>query len=247
MKYILSLFFAFATIFPAFAIDYKVTNIRVDVQAENAIEARDKAMNDARRNAFNVLVGRMGMGGDFNVDDRTIATMVDSFEINREKLSSDRYLASVNVAFNERAVQGFLARFANQNSPDKDIYSTESTQAISTQQAGRNIYDPSPGQSSFLDKGDVAGNRAMVTKNQSMQNYRIQINLSTLQDWVRIKQSLKTIGTVNVALLNAQRAVVNLGYNGKPSALQSDLNMKGLQLYRNNAANAIPYVLMRRG
>jgi hypothetical protein len=249
MKYFLFLIFTLVTIAPAFAANYKVSDVRVDVEAETAIEARDKAMNEARQNAFNVLMGRMGVNDDFSVDDRTIATMVDSFEINREKLSRNRYLASVNVAFNERAVQGFLGRYTNRALPDNNNYTQQNAQIPNQQPYGNEAYNPYALQSQRHSERlpGAEQNRPVRELSQPIQNYTIQVNLSTLQDWLQIKQSLKSIGVVNIDLLNARRAVVNLGYNGQPSALQTDLNMKGLQLYRNTAADGVPYVLMRRG
>jgi len=92
-----------------------IENVAVDVTGNNALDARDKALNQARRNAFSILSRRLDLGGDVIAeDDRTIATLVDSFEINREKLSSNRYMASINVLFNEPAIQGYLG----QNKPN---------------------------------------------------------------------------------------------------------------------------------
>lgn len=101
---------------------YLVENIAVDVEGENAIEAREKALTKARRDAFDVLAGRLleeeekaSLG---SIDDQTIASLVNDFEINREKLSSNRYLASVNVRFNQRAVQSYLGRYLAAPQPD---------------------------------------------------------------------------------------------------------------------------------
>ena len=109
----------FASIGPVGAQDvsYTVNNIAASAEGGNAIEARDAAMKQARRNAFDVLVSRMleSQGGSatgltLQPDDSVIASMVDSFQINREKLSRDRYMASVNVTFNQQAVQRYVGR-----------------------------------------------------------------------------------------------------------------------------------------
>ena len=111
------------TLYPAAAkaVDYTVSNLAVDVEGENAIDAREKALVQARANAFNILKKRLaseGMTGTIPTpDDGAIASMVNSFEINREKLSKNRYLASVNVSFNSRAVQGYTGRYQQQQNP----------------------------------------------------------------------------------------------------------------------------------
>jgi len=119
MKHLLSLF-TFLIIFYAShsqANDYVVKNIKVDVTADSATEARTKALGKARMNAFNVLKNRIVPESEKNdlpaSTNSVVSTMVDSFEINREKLSKNRYLASVNVTFNERAVQSYLGRYTN--------------------------------------------------------------------------------------------------------------------------------------
>jgi len=101
----------------AFANDFNVQNIAVDVQGNSAIDARDKALTKARRNAFDILTGRLLTTSERanlpSIDDSTIATMVSDFEINREKLSKNRYLANVSINFNPRAVRGYMGRYAN--------------------------------------------------------------------------------------------------------------------------------------
>lgn len=96
---------------------YTVNNVAVDVDGKNAIEARDLAMTKARRDAFGVLASRLMTPEERaalpTIDDNVIASMVNDFEINREKYSKNRYLASVNIAFNPHAIQGYLGRYTN--------------------------------------------------------------------------------------------------------------------------------------
>lgn len=100
---------------------YTVSNIAVDMQGTNAIEARDNAHAKARRDAFNILTGRL-LDRDSqsrlpDAGDNDIAAMVNNFEINREKYSKDRYLASLNITFNPNAVRGYLQRYATYAPP----------------------------------------------------------------------------------------------------------------------------------
>lgn len=135
---------------------YAVKNIAVDVEGENAIDAREKALTKARRDAFDILSGRLlsateksGMG---HVDDNTINSMVNDFEINREKFSRNRYLANVDVRFNERAVRSYLGRFTYSALPDTTYrpqqpvtqpYQDNSFHAVDSYYA-RDAYAPRP-------------------------------------------------------------------------------------------------------
>ena len=100
----------------ASANEFEIQNIAVDVQGKNAIDARESALSKARRNAFNILTNRLLSSDERKnlpaTDDSTIATMVSHFEINREKLSKNRYLANISINFNPRAVRGYLGQYA---------------------------------------------------------------------------------------------------------------------------------------
>lgn len=108
---------AFFVIPPVFADQFSVENIAVDVEGENTIAARDKALVKARRDAYNILTSRLLKAEERNrvsgADDSTIATLVDNFEINREKLSQKRYLANISIHFNPQAVRGYMGRYTN--------------------------------------------------------------------------------------------------------------------------------------
>ena len=225
----------------AHANDYTVKNVKVDVTADSATEARTKALDKARMNAFNVLKKRiMSVSDQGNLpasSSSTVSTMVDSFEINREKLSKNRYLASVNVTFNERAVQSYLGRHTNMALPDQHYggadnmdtaYVPERTQP---QLGGSELYKQ------YQQTRQIAANATP---------YKMQVNLNGIRQWVGIQKSLGAIGRVKIQSLNAKMATVVLSYAGDASALQRDLNMKGMQLYSNNTDNT-PYVLMVKG
>ena len=90
---------------------YMVENVPVDVTANNAAAARDKAIFDAQRAALAQLLARLG--ADQGVDpgkipDNKLAGLVQDFEITQEKASTVRYIATLNVRFKPGAVQSFL-------------------------------------------------------------------------------------------------------------------------------------------
>ena len=83
-----------------------ITDVMVDKSADNAVQAREQAMVEARRSAFQKLAERHLSPAAYATfrmpDDRTIATLVQDFEIKGEQLSAKRYVAKFTVRFSER-------------------------------------------------------------------------------------------------------------------------------------------------
>lgn len=219
--------------------NYNIENVAVDIESESAVSARDKALVVARRNAFNVLKSRLLSGTHvIEADDRQIAMMVDSFEINREKLSKNRYLASVNVRFNERAVNSFLSRQPMSRHTNNDL--------------------------SFLD-GVLGGHDTMMTSPQNKMDhnqenhvggrsfsYDIVTTIHGLRDYMAIKNQLSRIPMIKslrLVSLSSQKLVLSVDYQGGAQQFQNDLVSRGMQLYSNPRVvnGEAPYILIRRG
>jgi hypothetical protein len=92
---------------------FTVRDVKMDVTAENAAAARDKAIADGQRAALATLLKTLqaeGKGIDpAAYSDAKIAALVRSFEIVSEKTSAVRYIATMNVRFKPRAIQAKLA------------------------------------------------------------------------------------------------------------------------------------------
>lgn len=220
----------------AFAVDHTIRNLAVDVEAETAIQAREEALSQARRNAFNVLKKRFPtpIENILTPDPATIATMVDSFEINREKLSKNRYLASVNVTFNERAVQTYIAQ-----STGGGMYGNR---------ANNSDFDRVLGAVATGDEFQNTRQNALTPSTQSV----IRIPIAGVRQWIGIKKSLQSvysIQNIEIKEISSRRAVVNLSHQGSIYDLQNVLIGRGMRLYANtdSARQAIPYILVTRG
>jgi hypothetical protein len=91
---------------------YTVENIKTDVTSDNAVKAREEALAKARRKAFNTLSERVldeeARSKVSNIDDITISSLINNFEIVNEKLSSVRYIATVNVTFSKDAINSYF-------------------------------------------------------------------------------------------------------------------------------------------
>ncbi|MEZ5919396.1 MAG: DUF2066 domain-containing protein [Alphaproteobacteria bacterium] len=92
---------------------FTVENVRVDVTATNAIEAREKAFEEAQIKAFEELSRRM-TANDMQADGQapdplTISTLIQDFEVTAEKLSSVRYIGTYTFRFKDSAVRNYFA------------------------------------------------------------------------------------------------------------------------------------------
>lgn len=90
---------------------FTVSGIAVDVSAANANAARDEAINQAQRKAWDELYRRIAPGGGNapRMSDVDLSRLVQGFSIDEERVSATRYLGSMTVRFRPAAVRDALA------------------------------------------------------------------------------------------------------------------------------------------
>ena len=104
---------------------YTVAEVAVDVRADSAADAREQALAEAHRAAFDRLMRRIVPTGQLDalpeVSRDRIADMVGSFSVESSQTSNVRYLGELSFSFERSAVRGFLRRhqvpFAETRSP----------------------------------------------------------------------------------------------------------------------------------
>ena len=93
---------------------FTVEDVQVDVTAENAIAAREKAFAEAQVTAFTELTTRMLPDADLATtkipEANIISTMIKDFELTDEKLSSVRYIGTYTFRFKDRDVRRYFAQ-----------------------------------------------------------------------------------------------------------------------------------------
>jgi len=103
---IISLFLCVMNI-SAFAVSYTVEDISVDVSAANAVEAREKAFEEAQIKGYKMLAERFLSEEelkDFETPDiSTVAAYVNDFEVSQEKLSATRYAGVYKISYSKNA------------------------------------------------------------------------------------------------------------------------------------------------
>jgi len=85
---------------------FTVSGVKVDINAANPNTARDQAIVQAQRNAWETLYQRLVPGGrGTRLSDTDLARLVQGFEIDDEKVSATRYVGSITVRFRPAAVR----------------------------------------------------------------------------------------------------------------------------------------------
>jgi hypothetical protein len=90
---------------------YTVRDVEVDVTADNSAAARDRAITEAQRKAFDTLYGRLSPEPGAKtpaLSDIEVARLVQDFEVQRERSSAVRYLATLTVRFRPTNVRSLL-------------------------------------------------------------------------------------------------------------------------------------------
>lgn len=93
--------------------EYVIRNIQVDVTGSSALEARTKAMVEAQRQAYHALLEKVLPEPDaslLNLTDEQVESLVQSIEIQGEKISDVRYLGTLTIHFIPKAVQEWLTQ-----------------------------------------------------------------------------------------------------------------------------------------
>ncbi len=101
---------------------FTVEDVKVDVTAANAIEARQQAFEQAQTQAFEELTKRMlsnpQMSDYANLPVQTISSLVQDYEVKDEKLSAKRYIGTYTFRFRDQAVKRY---FSNQGKQYTDV------------------------------------------------------------------------------------------------------------------------------
>ncbi len=100
-----------APVTPAAPADpYTVNGVDVDIKA-SATEARDKAFNEGGKKALGMLINKGAPSSKYDptkMSDADISNLVKSFEVEKERASSGRYIATLTFHFRPGATQAFL-------------------------------------------------------------------------------------------------------------------------------------------
>ncbi len=89
---------------------YAVNDVVVNASGKSPTQARTNAINSGQRNAFVILLNRLGIDESVatSLQDNTISDMVASQQIIDEKIAGNNYSATLNLTFSESFVKHYL-------------------------------------------------------------------------------------------------------------------------------------------
>jgi len=87
--------------------DFEVMGVKVDVQGDDAFDARKKGWEEAQRQAWKMLYKRSQGGETKGLPDATLNTIVSAIVIEQEQIGPRRYIATLGVMF-DRARAGSI-------------------------------------------------------------------------------------------------------------------------------------------
>lgn len=101
---IAGIFIFMANFSPVFAATYTVEDIEVDVTAANAVEAREKAFEEAQVKGYKMLAENFLSAEELEKFETpeisTVSAYVKDFEVTREKISATRYAGVYKIRYN---------------------------------------------------------------------------------------------------------------------------------------------------
>lgn len=96
----------------AFADGYTVRGIAVDVEAEDAVTARERAIEQAQQDGLRSLLERLTLPQYYGqlpaADQQALTRLVSAYEVEEESLSATRYVGRLSVVYDEQAVQNLM-------------------------------------------------------------------------------------------------------------------------------------------
>ncbi|QOL20142.1 DUF2066 domain-containing protein [Candidatus Bodocaedibacter vickermanii] len=91
---------------------YSIQNIQVQNNGASSSVAKDAALKDARKQAFQAMVQKLVDKKDMdrfeNTDDQTVEFLIDSMQIMNEQMGPQSYKAMVSFEFNKQRIEEFF-------------------------------------------------------------------------------------------------------------------------------------------
>ncbi len=112
VSFLIGAFFALTAGFAHAEDTFAVTGVPVDVTADTAAAAREQALLDGQHKAADILLRRLTLQQDWGslpvLADAQLFEVVEGIEVEREKISTVRYLGDLTVRFKPNAIRALL-------------------------------------------------------------------------------------------------------------------------------------------
>lgn len=248
---------------------YNVSNINVDVTAENALKAREEAFVQAQVKAFEELAGRILPEERFSSytapSADIISRLIQDYEVSDEKLAAKRYIGTYVFRFRRSAVDKYLgitgapamqaAPYAaypqNGMVPPSAPGAAPANAPYASQQTPTATppgypYAPAP----TANAGVQPPMSVQPQPSGRAQAYAVRVRFGSLSEWTKIQRALANVyGMQDIALkaLSPREAYLDLGYRGDVKSFQTALGQAGLSLIRAEQSSLYDISLLASG
>ena len=118
----------------------QVGGIAVNVKSDSGLKARERAIAEARRKAFvEITQGNSAFEYDLKSrgmpSDEALENAVDTFEIEKEKISPKQYIGTLSITFSDKGLRKLLQSRPDRDAKDKDSDETDQPQEDGSKEA----------------------------------------------------------------------------------------------------------------
>ncbi|MBH1989834.1 MAG: DUF2066 domain-containing protein [Alphaproteobacteria bacterium] len=110
--YVVALYLMMLNASMVFGGAYSIKSIQVQNNGVSSSTAKDAALKDARKQAFQLMIQKLVDKKDMdrfeNADDQTVEFLIDSMQIMNEQMGPKSYKATVSFEFNKQRMEEFL-------------------------------------------------------------------------------------------------------------------------------------------
>ncbi len=94
---------------------YSINSVKVDETAQDAVQAKTKAVGDGQMRAFRTLMRRLTRADDRvrlpEMKATDVSRLMDSMSVENERTSGTRYIATLTIRFRPETIQDLLLQF----------------------------------------------------------------------------------------------------------------------------------------
>lgn len=249
MRWFLASFLVLALGGAAYAAEpYVVTGVQVDVTADTAAHARNQAIKDASRKAFETLAGQLQPDKPVpKVSDKALGNMVSDFHVVQEQSSANRYAATFTFRFRQNQVRAAFGNHAllgpheladHIKNPDAPMTPTTGDDASIQQIIADETRDPAQQPSSAAQDISMSPDAG--------QSILVQVTANNGRELDEAKHRFSTLAAVReieYVSITPTASILRVSYSGDVGKLISLMHSHGVSLRRDADTDPPLYVL----
>lgn len=230
---------------------YVVTGVPVDVTADTAAKARDQAIREGHRKAFETLAKQLFPNKPApKVTDKTLGNMVSDFRVDQEQATANRYVATLTFRFRQnqvRAAYGSRAlpspkqlaeRLQNPDAVVADADAATGAEDNLDQIIAQETKKPSDRGDAVYDTVSAApppGN-ALLVQVTARNSRELDNAIGRFRDVSQVRE-------VEYVSITPEKSILRLSFGGEEAALMAQMQSSGIVLRADTATRPPLYIL----